>query len=153
MNKILIVDDEQTIRDSAKMILEEEGYECDISANGKEALEKIKEEDYDILISDIKMPMLDGIQLMEETAKISPNTFVIIMTAYASVETAIAALRQGAYDYIIKPVEFDDLIIRVKRLLDYKKLSSENKTLRRRISTEGSYQNLIGKSDSMNKNI
>jgi DNA-binding NtrC family response regulator len=151
MNKILIVDDEQTIRDSAKMILEEEGYECDISANGKEALEKIKEEDYDILISDIKMPMLDGIQLMEETAKISPNTFVIIMTAYASVETAIAALRQGAYDYIIKPVEFDDLIIRVKRLLDYKKLSSENKTLRRRISTEGSYQNLIGKSDSMNK--
>jgi len=151
MSKILIVDDEKTIRDSSKLILDEEGYETELAADGQEALEKIKETDFDIVITDIKMPRLDGIQLLEEVSKISPDTFVIIMTAYASVETAIEALRRGAQDYILKPIEFDDLIIRVKHLIDYSKLSFENKALRRRVSPEGSFQNLIGKSDAMKK--
>ena len=79
------------------------------------------------------------------------KTFFMIMTAFASVNTAIDALRNGAYDYLIKPVEFDDLLIRVKRLLDFKKLSVENKTLRQRLSSEAGYQNIIGKSDPMKK--
>ena len=113
MSKILIVDDEKTIRDSSKLILDEEGYETELAADGQDALEKIKQTDFDIVITDIKMPRLDGIQLLEEVSKLSPETFVIIMTAYASVETAIEALRRGAYDYILKPIEFDDLIIRL----------------------------------------
>jgi two-component system response regulator PilR (NtrC family) len=149
--KILIADDEKPIRDSLKMILDEEGYTTDAVGDGEEALQKIKEENYDVVITDIKMPKVDGIQVLEEASKISPETFFIIMTAYASVKTAIDALRQGAYDYLIKPVEFDDLIVRVKRLLEYKKLALENKSLRQRISADMGFTNLIGKSDAMKK--
>jgi len=151
MASVLLVDDEKAIRDSLKLILAEEGYTTDSAADGEEAFQKIKENNFDVVISDIKMPKMDGIQLMEESAKISPQTFFIIMTAFASVNTAIEALRKGAYDYLIKPVEFDDLIIRVKRLVDFKKLSVENKILRQRISSEAGYQNIIGKSEPMKK--
>ncbi|MEW6004109.1 MAG: sigma-54 dependent transcriptional regulator [Stygiobacter sp.] len=149
--KILIVDDEKPIRDSLKMILEEEGYKTETSADGEEALNKIKENNFDIVITDIKMPKLDGIQLLENASKISPETFFIIMTAYASVKTAIDALRNGAYDYLIKPVEFDDVIIRVKRLLEHKKIANENKALRQKISSDIGFVNIIGNSEPMKK--
>jgi len=147
--RILIADDEKAIRESLKMVLEEEGYSPDIAQDGTEALEKIKSSDFDIVISDIKMPNVDGIELMNQAAKLSPNTFFIIMTAYASVKTAIDAMRAGAFDYLIKPIEFDDLLLRVKRLVDYKKISLENKLLRQRVSAEAGFQNIIGKSDAM----
>ena len=150
-DKILIADDEKPIRDSLKMILDEEGFETDVVADGEEALQKMQNDNYDIVITDIKMPKMDGIQLLESASKISPETFFIIMTAYASVKTAIDALRQGAYDYLIKPVEFDDVIVRVKRLMDYKKLALENKSLRQRISADTGFTNLIGKSEAMKK--
>lgn len=149
--KILIVDDEKPIRDSLKMVLDDEGYTTDVAGDGEEALHKIQAENFDIVITDIKMPKLDGIQLLETTSKISPETFFMIMTAYASVKTAIDALRQGAYDYSIKPIEFDDLILRVKRLVEYKKLALENKFLRQKISSDRGFINLIGKSEPMKK--
>lgn len=149
--KILIVDDEKPIRDSLKMVLDDEGYQTEVASDGEEALQKIQNESFDVVITDIKMPKLDGIQLLESATKISPETFFIIMTAYASVKTAIDALRHGAYDYLIKPVEFDDVIIRVRRLVDYKKLAMENKSLRQRISSDSGFTNLIGKSPSMKK--
>lgn len=148
---ILVADDERAIRESLKLILEEEKYNCDLAADGQEALNMIKENNYDIVISDIKMPNVDGMKLLESTSEISPDSFFIIMTAYASVQTAIEALRKGAYDYLIKPVEFDDLLIRIKRLIDYKKLSTENRALRQRVSTEPGYQNIIGKSEQMQR--
>jgi len=149
--KILIADDEKGIRDSLKMILNEEGYSTTAVSNGLEAFELIEKNEYHLIISDIKMPGLDGMELLDRCSKISPDTFFIIMTAYASVETAVAALRHGAYDYILKPVEFDDLLIRVKRLLDYKKLSDENKFLRQKISSDSDFENIIGKSEPMQK--
>ena len=149
--KILIVDDEKPIRDSLKMVLDEEGFSTEVAADGEEALQKIQEINFDIVVTDIKMPKLDGMQLLESASKISPETFFIIMTAYASVKTAIDALRQGAFDYLIKPVEFDDLIIRIKRLINYKQMALENKTLRQRISYDTGFTNLIGKSEPMKK--
>lgn len=149
--KILIADDEKPIRDSLKMVLDEEGYFTDVAADGEEALQKIEAENFDIIITDIKMPKFDGMQVLESASKISPDSFFIIMTAYASVKTAIEALRHGAYDYLIKPVEFDDVIIRIKRLLEFKKLASENKALRQRISSDAGFTNLIGRSESMKK--
>lgn len=149
--RILVADDEKVIRDSIKSILDEEGFITDTAADGEEALRKITDETYDLVISDIKMPKFDGIQLLDATTKISPETHFIIMTAYASVPTAIESLRKGAFDYLIKPVEFEDLILRVKRLLDFKKLSDENKFLRQRVSAELGYQNLIGESGAMQK--
>lgn len=149
--KVLVVDDEKAIRDSLKIILEDEGYFADTAGDGEEALHKIKEQNFDIVISDIKMPKLDGMQLLDQVSKLSPDTFFLIMTAFASVNTAIDALRKGAFDYLIKPVEFDDLLIRIKRLISYKKLSSENKFLRQRISSEEKFDNLVGKSEPMMK--
>lgn len=149
--KILIVDDEKPIRDSLKLVLEDEGYFTDVAGDGEEALHKIQSENFDIVITDIKMPKLDGIQLLESSNKIAPETFFIIMTAYASVKTAIEALHLGAYDYLIKPIEFDDLIHRIKKLMEYKKLAAENKFLRQRISSDTGFANLIGKSEPMKK--
>ncbi|MGE5409713.1 MAG: sigma-54-dependent transcriptional regulator [Clostridiales bacterium] len=149
--KVLIVDDEKAIRESLELILRDEGYRSDTAADGEEALEKLKLENYDVVITDIKMPKLDGIELLRKANHISPDTFFIIMTAYASVNTAIEALREGAYDYFIKPVEFDDVILRLKRLISYKKLANENKSLRQRLSAESGFQNIIGKSDSMKR--
>ncbi len=149
--RILIVDDEKAIRDSLQIVLSEEGFEAEVVTDGLEALQKIEEGGYDLVITDLKMPRLNGMELLEKSSKISPDTFFIIMTAYASVDTAINALRNGAYDYLIKPVEFDDLIIRVKRLLDYKKLSAENIFLRQRISPVKDFHNIIGKSKPMKK--
>ncbi|MCU7490493.1 MAG: sigma-54-dependent Fis family transcriptional regulator [Ignavibacteria bacterium] len=149
--KVLIVDDEKVIRESLEMLLRDEGYKAETAADGEEALQKISNDDYDVVLTDIKMPKVDGIELMQKAARISPETFFIIMTAYASVKTAIEALREGAYDYFIKPVEFDDVILRLKRLISYKKLSTENKSLRQRLSSEVGFQNIIGKSEPMQR--
>jgi len=149
--RILVVDDEKSIRDSLKMILSDEGYEVKSAGDGEEALNLINEENFDVIISDIKMPGVDGMELLTKASKVSPETFFIIMTAYASVNTAVDALRHGAFDYLIKPVEFDDLLIRVKRLLDYKQISLENKMLRQRTVEEGDFSHIIGKSEPMKK--
>ncbi len=149
--KILIVDDEKAIRESLQIILAEEGFETDTANNGIQALEKIKEEGYDLVITDLKMPQSNGMELLKKSSQISPDTFFIIITAYASVDTAINALRNGAFDYLIKPIEFDDLIIRVKRLLEYKKLIAENVLLRQRIAPVKDFHNIIGKSKPMQK--
>ena len=148
---ILIVDDERAIRESIQIVLDDEGYITDTSSDGKEALSKIKENNYEVVITDIKMPNMDGMELMKEATKISPETFFIIMTAYASVKTAISAVREGAYDYLMKPIEFDDLLLRLKRLSKFKKLSIENKSLRQRVSAESGYQNIIGESNAIKK--
>lgn len=149
--QILIADDEKGIRDSLQLVLEEEGYHTTAVSNGQEALQLIQENEYHLVISDIKMPLLDGMELLEKCSQISPDTFFIVMTAYASVDTAVAALRNGAYDYLLKPVEFDDLLLRVKRLLDYKKLSDENKFLRQRISNTADFEDIIGQSEPMKR--
>ncbi len=149
--KILIIDDEKPIRDVLKTFLDGEGYYTDTAQDGQEALAKINEENIDIVISDINMPVMDGMELLKQISNISPDTFVIIMTAYASVKTSIEAMRFGAYDYLIKPVEFDELLAKIRRLIDYKKLSAENKFLRQRVSAEIGFQNIIGESDKMKK--
>lgn len=149
--KILIADDEKGIRDSLQLVLQEEGYNTTVVSNGIEALQLIEKNEYHLIISDIKMPGMDGMELLEKCSKISPDTYFIIMTAYASVETAISALRNGAYDYLLKPVEFDDLLIRVKRLLDFKHLTDENKFLRQKISSNADFENIIGQSEPMKK--
>jgi len=148
---VLIVDDEKAIRDSIQVVLEDEGYKTDTSSDGEDALLKIKENNFDVVITDIKMPNMDGIELLQQASKISPETFFIIMTAYASVKTAISAMREGAYDYLMKPIEFDDLLLRLKRLSKFKKLSIENKSLRQRVSAEPGYQNIIGNSNAIKK--
>jgi two-component system response regulator PilR (NtrC family) len=150
-DKILIVDDEKIIRDSLELFLKEEGFKTDTAGDGEEALQKISGENFDVVITDLNMPKIDGIELIRKSANLAPESYFIIMTAYASVKTAIEALREGAFDYLLKPVEFDDVLLRVKRLVDYKKVGMENKYLRQRISAELGFQNIIGKSEPMKR--
>lgn len=150
--KILVVDDEEIIRQSLSFVLQKEGYEVDEAENGKAAYDKILENSFDVVITDLEMPGMKGIQLVEEIQKLNIQTAVIIITAYGSLETAIAALRNGASDYILKPIEFDEILIKVKKLLEIKNLILENKILRKEIQRTYDYENFVGKSQVM-KNI
>lgn len=148
-HKILVVDDEDLIRESLAFILRKEGYVVTEASNGQEAVDELKNSKYDICITDIEMPKMRGTELLEKMSKIAPDTFVIIITAYASIETAITALRKGAFDYIIKPIDFDDLIMRVRKLLDYKNLMMENTLLRKEVNRQYDFHNIIGHSEQM----
>lgn len=147
--KILIVDDEEIIRDSLTYILKEEKYEVDGAINGIDALEKISEHDYDLVITDLKMPKMGGIELLEEISAKNSDIFSIVITAYASIDSAVSALRSGAYDYLIKPLDFNDVILKVKRLFEYKSLAKENQILRREVNKKYDFSNIIGKSGAM----
>ena len=147
--RILIVDDESTIRETLSLVLKEEKYECDLAENGAEGLKRVKEKNFDLIITDLKMPEMGGLELMEKVKTISPKTSVMIITAYASLESAIQALRLGAYDYIIKPLDFDDVILRIKRLMDHRELLNENEYLRKEVQEKFSVSNIIGESEPM----
>ncbi len=149
--KILVVDDEEIIRDSISFVLEKEGYFVRKAENGAEALKMLNDNMFDLVITDIEMPELRGPELMEKIAERFPHTFVIMITAYASIETAIAAIRKGAYDYLLKPIEFDDLLFRIKKLFEYKELVLENTMLRQEINRKFDFSSIIGQSDTMRK--
>ena len=149
--KILVVDDEEIIRDSLFYILEKEGYLVDKAENGKTDYEKILDNHFDLVITDIEMPLMKGTELLEKIKTINFQTSVIIITAFGSFDTAISALRNCASDYILKPVEFDELLIKVQRLFEVKDLLSENKILREEIHRKYDFENIVGKSASIKK--
>jgi DNA-binding NtrC family response regulator len=149
--RILIVDDEEIIRDSLSFVLQKEGYEVELAPNGAVALDKHLTNPFDIIITDIEMPELKGPELLDRVLHATPEVFVIMITAFASIDTAVDALRKGAYDYILKPIEFEDLKIRLARLVKFRRLSLENIYLRREIHQEHDFQNIVGKSPAMQK--
>jgi two-component system response regulator PilR (NtrC family) len=149
--KILLVDDEEILRENIALILRQEGYEVNEASNGDEAYQKFLDGKYDILISDIEMPKMKGIELLEKVSKLDPQLISIFITAYGSLETAIAALRLGASDYILKPIDFDELILKVKRLLEFRQLVIENQLYRRELQKQYAFDRIIGKSPSMQK--
>jgi len=148
---ILIVDDEQEIRDSLSEVLTDEGYLTYTAENGAVALEMMKDLHYDIIISDIKMPELDGVTLLQKVKELAPDTFVILVTSYGSTETAINAMRLGAIDYILKPIDFDELIMRIKNVDLHKDLLREVRFLRQEISAKYNYEHIIGESTAMKR--
>jgi two-component system response regulator PilR (NtrC family) len=147
--KILVVDDEDIIRESLSYILSKEKYEVSEAPNGKVAFDMLKETSYDLVITDIEMPEMKGIELLDEIKKMNLQTSTIVITAYGSMETAISALRSGASDYILKPVEFDELLIKVKKLFEVRDLHLENRILRKELQREYDYTNIIGKSPAI----
>jgi len=149
--RILVVDDEQIIRESLSFVLGKEGYDVEEASDGLEAYEKILDEDYALLVTDLEMPGMKGKELLEKTAEISPKTAAIVVTAYGSMETAIGALRAGASDYILKPIEFDELLIKTKRILETKRLVEENRLLRKEAQRAYDFENIVGKSAPMRR--
>jgi DNA-binding NtrC family response regulator len=154
-DRVLIVDDEQIIRESIAYILRKDGFTVAEAENGRVALEKFTSNPFDVVVTDLEMPEMKGIELLEKVLATGAQTSVIIITAYGSLETAIAALRAGASDYILKPVEFDELTLKIRRLLEHKKVAMENQFLRRELhrTGDGDFTNLVGKSAPMQKVI
>ena len=132
--RILVVDDEQHVRNSLATWFREEGYDVSVAAGGKEALATLTREGTNILLVDIKMPGMDGLELQHKVRELAPDATIIIMTAYASVETAVQALKDGAYDYIVKPFDPESVSRLVRKAAERYSLLAENRSLRERLA-------------------
>jgi len=148
---VLIVEDEQVLRESLAELLSAEGYEVLQAANGKLAHDIVLARPTDVVLTDVRMPEMDGMTLLGHLRKIAPQTPVIIVTAVGTVETAVAAMRSGAYDYLLKPVQFDDVLIKVQRALDYAELSRTQHVITEMLAQESTFHNLVGSSQGFTK--
>ncbi len=147
--KILVIEDEKSMREVLRILLEEEEYNVTSASDGKEGIELIKKDIFDLVITDIKMPKADGFEVLRKVKEISPDTIVIMITAFGTTESAIEAMKQGAYDYINKPFKIDEIRLVVKKALDNKKLSEELLLLREKVQVTFRLENIIGKSAKM----
>lgn len=152
-NRILIVDDERTLAESLRRVLARDGYEIDLCFNAEEAIEKVGFAIYDLVITDIILPGIDGIELLKTLKSKQPDIIVIIITAYASIETSVEALRSGAYDYVTKPIIHEELKQIVKNAIRQKQLVSENLFLKKEIHRRYDFSNIIGESAEIRKTI
>ena len=149
MPKILIVDDELSMRELLERVFRKEGYNVNVAENGIRALELIRANDFDLVISDVKMPNLGGMQLLMQCRETSPDTMVILMTAYATIDKAREAFKLGADDFVEKPFDIDELKLVVKKALEKSKLQQENALLKRELREKGRLDNIIGHSRCM----
>ena len=144
--KVLIIDDEVTIRDTLSTVLSEEGYSTVTASNGEKAVDLMSQFSFDAVICDIRMPGMSGIEVLRKSKEIRPETPVLIITAYASIETAVEALREGASDYIIKPFILEDIVLKIRKLFHYRELALDNILLREEVDEIYDSSNIIGKS-------
>ncbi|MFQ5834980.1 MAG: sigma-54-dependent transcriptional regulator [bacterium] len=147
--KILVVDDEVKMRRVLQMILQKEGYEIVTTRDGREALQKVEEESFDLVLTDMKMPGLSGLDLLKRIRESDEEIPVIMITAYGTVETAVKAMKEGAHDYLLKPFEKDEMKIIVANALKMKTLVRENRYLRGELEEKYKLDNVIGKSSQM----
>jgi len=147
--RILVVDDEMIVCESCKRILEEEGYEVETALSGKEAFEKMKGNPFDVVITDLKMPGIDGMEVLRTFRKEYPEAIIIMITGFSTVETAVEAMKLGAFDYIPKPFTPDEVSIVVKKAIEKKSLLLENIYLRQELEQKYGFHNIIGKSKKM----
>ncbi len=149
--RILIVDDEESFRNVLTVILRKEGYEVEGATNGEEGLNKISNAAFDHVLCDIRMPKMDGLEFLRESQKAGAEAPVIMMSAYGTVDTAIEAMKLGAYDYISKPFKPDEIILTLKKAEERERLRKENELLRRQVKKEYSFENIVSKNEKMNK--
>ena len=149
--RMLVVDDEKSMREFLEIMLTKEGYEVHTAANGKEALSLARKDLFDLAILDIRMPKMDGIETLRHLKEISPDTLVLMITAYASTDTAIQAMKEGAYDYITKPFKIEEIKMTIKKALENKSLQAENTLLRQVVEDKYRLGNIIGNSSKMQR--
>ena len=147
--RILVVDDEEIVRESLGGWLEKDGYTVGVLPDGPSAIAKLKGERWSIMIVDLKMPGMDGLQVLEEAKRLHPDLAVVIMTAYATVDTAVAAMKAGAYDYLVKPFDPEELSIMMQKIVSQQTLVRENAVLRQALKQEYKFRDLLSKSPAM----
>ena len=149
--RVLIVDDEESFRHMLSVILKKEGYEVELAANGEEGLKKTSLSTFDQILCDIRMPQMDGLEFLREVQRVGVGTTVIMMSAYGTVDTAIEAMKLGAYDYISKPFKPDEIILTLKKAEERERLRKENELLRRAVAKEYGFENIVSKNEKMLK--
>jgi len=148
MSNILIIDDEKAIRKTLSEILSYEGYKIDEAGDGEEGLKKVKEKEYDVILCDIKMPKIDGIEFLEKAKEANPDIPIIMISGHGTIETAVEAVKKGAYDYISKPPDLNRLLITIRNAMDKTTLVAETKVLKRKVSK---VQEMVGSSTPIQK--
>lgn len=146
MSKILVIDDERSIRNTLKDILEYEKYEVDLAEDGIKALEKVKTAEYDIILCDIKMPGMDGIEVLEKLGEFTPDTPVVMISGHGNIDTAVDSIKKGAFDYIEKPLDLNRLLITIRNAMDKSSLVTETKILKKKVSKK--YE-IVGESPAL----
>lgn len=148
-DKILVADDEQSMREFLDIMLKKEGYKVSLASNGEEVAKMVENDLFDLVLLDIRMPKLDGISALKKIKANTPETIVIMITAYASADTAIKAMKEGAYDYITKPFKVEEIKLIIKNALEKKNLQKENVLLKQAMRDRFHFGNIIGQSPKM----
>ncbi len=151
MEKILIVDDERSMRDVLSIMLRRAGYGVTVATDAEEAIAEIGREIFDLVITDLKMPKGSGLDVLKAVKVSSPDTVVLVITAFASTEAAVEAMKQGAYDFLTKPFQVDEVQLIIKNALERRRLSTENVLLKREMASQTSFARIIGQSEAMQK--
>lgn len=147
--KILVVDDEESIREFLEIMLRKEGYEITLAEDGQKAKELLQKKSFDMIISDLQMPNMTGIELLKYVRQDFPEILFMMITAFGTTETAVEAMKMGAYDYLTKPFKIDEVRINIANALRSKNLEFENRSLKKELGKEFSFQNIIGNSPAM----
>ena len=144
LSRILVVDDEESIREFFQIMLKREGYEVVTASNGREGFEFLKKNPVDLIISDIQMPEMSGLELLSKVKELDPETVMVMITAFGSTEIAVEAMKRGAYDYVQKPFKIDEVKIVIKQALEKRSLKIENQQLKKELGTKYAFDNIIG---------
>jgi two-component system, NtrC family, response regulator PilR len=147
--RVLVVDDEQSMRDLLAIMLRQAGYEVSVADGGETAIERLKAESFDLVLTDLRMRKVDGLTVLKAAKEHAPRTVVLVVTAYASTETAVEAMKLGAYDYITKPFKLDELKVTVANALERRRLQEENLALKRQLHRERGFENFVGRSPTI----
>jgi len=147
--RVLVVDDEKSMRDLLAIMLKQAGYTVALAEGGEAAIAMLKSESFDLVITDLRMRKVDGLAVLRAASELAPQTVVLVVTAYASPETAVEAMKLGAYDYVTKPFKVDEIRVTIANALERRRLQEENRALKRQIRLERGFENFIGKSRKM----
>jgi len=147
--KILIVDDDLGMRETLEAVLKEDGYQVDTAGDGAQAIQAVQAKAYDVILLDVRMPDASGLDVLTRVKKIAPETAVIMMTAYGTVKTAVEAVKSGAYDFLTKPFELDEMRLQIKKVLELQQLTQENVELRSLLQERVVFRDMIGISQAM----
>jgi two-component system response regulator PilR (NtrC family) len=151
VGKILVVDDERGLREVLSIMLKRAGYAVTEASDGEEAIGHISKEIFDLVITDLRMPKADGMAVLKAVQSSSPETVVLVMTAFATSDSAVDAMKQGAYDYLTKPFQVDEVQLIIRNALEKRRLSTENILLKREMASQSSFAQIVGQSESMQK--
>ncbi|MBC8419665.1 MAG: sigma-54 dependent transcriptional regulator [Proteobacteria bacterium] len=147
--RILVVDDEKPMRESLKDWLREDGYEVGLAAGGMDAIDMAMKNGWEVILLDLKMPGMDGLETLRKLKEVRPDAEILMMTAYATVDTAVQAMKEGAFDYLVKPFDPEEVQIQIQKIVSHKELLLENILLRKKLEEKYQYDEIIGKSDAM----